>query len=99
MASMIVQVTNPEFPFGGVLVQFPGGDVLVALGSGMATGSQQPLPPDMSVPDPLVLNEIHAGQLLYVGNKMRFVGMGNGGRLEVLGSDGVTWTIQSQWTQ
>jgi hypothetical protein len=51
-----------------------------------------------SIPDPLVLNEIHAGVTLYVGSHARFVALVNGVRLEVMDGTGA-WIPQNQWTE
>jgi hypothetical protein len=54
--------------------------------------------PAGGVPDPLNVNTINCGTVIYIGTKARFTGLTNGVKLEVQDSTGV-WRIQAQWTQ
>jgi len=50
------------------------------------------------IPDPLILDEIQVGTTLYIGPKMRFTKLDNGGKLEV--KDGSNnWILQTEWTE
>jgi phage baseplate assembly protein W len=51
-----------------------------------------------TIPDPLVIGTLQAGTQVYIGAKMRIVGMANGGRIEVQDGTGA-WIVQAQWTQ
>jgi hypothetical protein len=66
-----------------------------------ATGAQGPAGPQgpaATIPEPLIVNELQAGSMIYVGTKMRLVGLANGGKLEVMDGTGA-WIVQSRWTE
>ena len=59
-------------------------------------GPQGPAGP--GVTDPLSVNQLNVGQVLYIGGHMRITQLPNGGKLEVLNSSSV-WVLEAQWTE
>jgi phage baseplate assembly protein W len=55
-------------------------------------------PGEPIIPEPLLVGELKAGSTVYIGQKLRVVGLANGGQLEVQDSSG-DWIVQSRWTE
>jgi hypothetical protein len=92
-----VEVVFPQQPFGGVQVtKFAELPLQVQLAS--AAGPPGPPGPPGEDGEDAVLPPILTCDEIYIGPKMRFVQLPNGGKLEVQGSDNV-WNIQAQWTE